>query len=76
MATYQGDPRWIEVRYPTRCRSCGEPIASGERALHWPGARRRRATFHCPLCGEPLYRRFLVEAAEEGVGAGGDPYAA
>lgn len=47
------DARWIRLRFPGRCRSCGRDLAKGERALHDRAAR----ALSCDGCAsqiEPL----------------------
>lgn len=41
MASYRGDPRWIEVRFDGRCakRGCGAAIRRGEAAFYYPNGR-------------------------------------
>ena len=41
MARYQGDPRWIEVKFDGTCAksSCANIIRKGERAFYYPADR-------------------------------------
>jgi hypothetical protein len=48
MARYAGDPRWTRARSPGNYRSCGGPIARGERVFYWP----RQRGVSCAVCGE------------------------
>jgi hypothetical protein len=67
MIRYAGDPRWTRARHPGNCRSCGAPIAAGERVFYWP----RRGAVSCAVCGEVEARRFELEAADEELYGGG-----
>jgi hypothetical protein len=39
--------RWLEARYPGECRSCGETIGKGDRALYF----KRSRELECQPCG-------------------------
>jgi hypothetical protein len=43
------EARWIRLRYPGRCRSCGRELATGDRALHDRVAR----SVNCDRCVSP-----------------------
>ena len=81
MPTDPGDSRFLTTRHPASCPDCRARVARGERALYWRGplrfGSRSIGAIYCAPCGEPRYRLFLAEAADEAVfGCGADPYAA
>ena len=40
MPKYQGDPRWVTVRYPGTCSGCGNALAKGSQAYFRPNGKR------------------------------------
>lgn len=68
--TYRRDPRWITTRRPGSCSCCGAAIGERERALYWP----YNKTLNCKTCGEPAWRRFEAEAADEYAMGGGSSW--
>ncbi len=63
------DPRWLTVRYPCRCHTCGTEIKRGERAYYYPNGK----TMLCgrDACGPQAERDFEAEAADEAFMSGG-----
>ena len=41
MKRYQGDPRWIEARFPGTCggKDCQQAIRRGDRVFYYPNSR-------------------------------------
>ncbi len=60
-----GDPRWIRVRYQTRCK-CGAPVPAGAQGFYWP----RTRSVECVECGNVSEARFLAEVQDEVMSGG------
>ena len=46
--SFQGNPKWIEIRKPAKCSACHTPIERGEYAFAYP----RTKTVYCEhSCG-------------------------
>jgi hypothetical protein len=65
MKHYDNDPRWINARFPGRCKECGRAIKRGDRAYYYPltksilcaepcGAAAERDFVSCAM-GEEMY---------------------
>lgn len=65
-AGYSGDPRWIDVRYPTTCSKCGRSIQKGEKAFYYPNGKQ----FYCDHddCGGQASRDFGANVFDEDFG--------
>lgn len=40
MPKYQGDPRWLTLRFPGTCSSCAGALAKGSEAYYRPNGKR------------------------------------
>ena len=62
---FKSDPKWITVRYPTRCAKsgCEVPITPGERAFYYP----EDGTLYGSRCehGEEAARDFAAHQIDE-----------
>ncbi len=63
MPKYQGDPRWINTRYPCTCANCGKAIKRGDNAFYYP----RTRALYCEAdeCGGQANRDFHAAAMDE-----------
>jgi hypothetical protein len=63
MRRHKCDPRWINVRFESRCVRCKRPIRAGERAFHYPEDR----SLYCDGegCGKTASREFAARAFDE-----------
>ena len=58
---YNNDPSELLVKWSCNCATCGTKLPKGARAYYWPSSKK----MYCLTCGEPDFRHFLEEVADE-----------
>ncbi len=58
---FNNDPSELLVKWACNCATCGAKLQKGARAYYWPSDKK----MYCLTCGEPDFRRFLEEVADE-----------
>lgn len=73
-SSYSGDPRWITVKYASKCKKCGADLKKGADAFYYP----RCKSLYCAAesCGGHCSADFESAAADEDTynGQGGFGY--
>lgn len=62
MPKHQGDPRWIDVKYPKVCAKsgCNKTIKVGERAFYYPNSK----SLFCETHGQEAEADFITYAKD------------